>query len=114
MTVCLNMAANSYLVEGYTNLAQSMSLEPEKGILRRFSTLNIQDLLYRQAEIVVFEDEVRQQEPASSRTTQYTEDSHVPTAKCAVDWWWLGVASPEHDQWKKVLTSRKKLEDYSD
>lgn len=104
------------LVDGYPSLAHAMGLMPEFGILRRFATLNTQDLLYRQAEIVYLEHELRECElrsnAAPSTGGQDDHSEHAP--QYATDWSHLGHSDVDGDQWRLFLTLREKLDGYSE
>ena len=96
--------------EGYEKLADFMSAYPENAIFRTFRALNIQNLLYLQAEITRLEKEL--QEIA-------TEDRQVREGARPLyhrSWWELSQPSHEKHgnlQWPKVLEIRNKLEKYS-
>lgn len=101
------------LVEGYPTLAQEMGLFPEFAIFRRFATLNVQNLLYRQAEIVMLEEQYRALEHTNDGKAR--NQNHRPNAEAwfATDWEWLGCADPANEQWKQFINLRTKLEEYS-
>jgi hypothetical protein len=46
-------------MNGYSKLASLMGAHPELAIFRRFGTLNAQNLLYLQAELIYFENKMR-------------------------------------------------------
>lgn len=46
-------------MNGYSKLASSMGAHPELAIFRRFGTLNAQNLLYLQAELVYLENKLQ-------------------------------------------------------
>ena len=76
-----------------------MSANPEKAILRRFGDLNLQNLLYLQAQIMELEEELY--EVAKIDNVEYTRD-------------WTRLANAEDDrQWDIVLQLRKALCEYS-
>jgi hypothetical protein len=94
-------------MEGYAKVAQLMSTHPEFAILRRFQALNMQNLLYMQAEVTHLEAELRSQAEEDTQSGQKPDHAH--------DWWSL---SQEQDvsstrQWDIVLELREKLEKYS-
>ncbi len=96
--------------DGYETLSGFMSSYPEMAIFRRFRALEIQNLLYLQAEITHLEAEL--QDIA-------TEDRHLRESARHLyhrSWWELSQESDEkcnNPQWAKVLEIRDKLEQYS-
>ena len=103
------MSNTTQLVEGYPKLAGQMGDFPETAILRRFSTLNSQNLLYLQAEIIHLESELREHEMSNSRAQDGKKHLY------ARDWYWLKKSVEEGDgaQWRAVLRTREKLKEYS-
>ena len=96
-------------MEGYTKVAELMATHPEFAILRRFKALNMQTLLYLQAEITHLEADLHEIAMRDIR--------HSNRENYAYDWWSLsgGVGGQEDDteQWDKILAIREKLEKYS-
>lgn len=94
-------------MEGYSKIAKMMSGYSELAILRRFGELNLQDLLYSQAEIIHLNDEL--QEIATRDCTFPGREFYTK------DWWSLANTEDDHekDQWQKVLQIRSKLREYS-
>jgi hypothetical protein len=94
-------------MEGYAKVASVMGMHPEFGILRRFQTLNMQNLLYLQAEIAHLEADLH------SIAEEDTASGKIPGHEH--DWWTLsqGDESGHAKQWKMVLEIREKLEKYS-
>ena len=94
-------------MEGHAKVAQLMSRYPELAIVRRFGHLNMQNLLYLQAELVHLEAEYR----LLAEQSQLNPD-RLDHAK---DWFSLSQSDdmPEHQQWGKILDIRKKLKEYS-
>jgi hypothetical protein len=100
------------LVTGYPKLAGQMGLLPETGIFRRFGTLNAQNLLYLQAEIIHLENKLRKVELSDKQSID------GKNARFSVDWYELsktarGSDNNNSDQWQKVLELRGKLKEYS-
>ncbi|KAF2113181.1 hypothetical protein BDV96DRAFT_119260 [Lophiotrema nucula] len=95
-------------MEGYGKVAALMSTYPEFAILRSFRALNMQNLLYLQAEITHLEAELRQQ--AAEDIASGKRPDH------AYDWWSLTQGHEESDakQWSIMLEIREKLEKYNE
>lgn len=96
-------------VEGYPKLACYMGTYHQAAIFRRFSSLNSQNLLYLQAELVHLELELRRLESLDS-IAQRGKDSVYAT-----DWYWLNNSRSKENcsQLKVVLAIRSKLKEYS-
>jgi hypothetical protein len=94
-------------VEGYAKVAHFMGTHDEFAIFRRFKELNIQNLLYLQAEITHLETELS--EIASKDKQHWDRRNH------AHDWWSLsqGECDDDTEQWATVLEIREKLDKYS-
>jgi hypothetical protein len=98
-------------MNGYSKLASIMGAHPELANFRRFRTLNAQNLLHLQAELVFLENKLRQcvQADASS--------GHVDRALYDRDWQSLfesGATSGENsEQWTTALRIRCVLKEYS-
>jgi len=90
-------------------LAAQMGAFPETAIFRRFSNLNVQHLLYLQAELVHLEKELREYEISDANATDETRRDY------ARDWYWLStsVDSTNDDQIQAVAVIQKKLTEYS-
>lgn len=94
-------------MEGYAKVAGLMARYDEFGILRGFKALNLQNLLYLQAEIIHLEEElavrVQKDKPCPGR------EAHT------LDWWSLshGQDDEARKQWETVLEIQNKLEIYS-
>lgn len=94
--------------EGHAKVAALMSQSGELAIFRRFSKLNLQNLLYLQAEITHLEkglEDLAERDFANASLPPYHND-----------WWYLAnphEADPEKEQWMKVLEIRQKLKEYS-
>jgi hypothetical protein len=95
-------------MEGYAKVAQLMGSQEEFAILRRFRELNMQRLLYMQAEIVHLEAEVHE---LANR-----DASHEQRQFHAKDWWSLsqGGEGEDLEQWHKFLEIGEKLNEYSE
>ena len=88
---------------------------PEAAIFRRFASLNIQNLLYYQAELTTLEKELRDFELGGCHQfpTHSPDKLPAPTGRYATDWEWLGLRQPENPQWQCMLKIRSLLEKYS-
>lgn len=94
-------------MEGYAKVAHLMGTHPEFAIFRCFSSLNMQNLLYLQAEIIHLE--------AQLRTIVNQDINHGGRRYHSKDWWSLSHSQGEGDlkQWNKVLEIRTALKEYS-
>jgi hypothetical protein len=94
-------------MEGYAKISQLMSRHDEFAMLRRFRSLNIQNLLYMQAELTYLEEELH------LRECRDAQDSNK--VFYARDWWSLSQSTDSEDisQWHKFLEIRRKLQEYS-
>jgi hypothetical protein len=96
---------------GYTKLASLMGAHPEVAISRRFGSLNAQNLLYLQAELVKLELKLQRcaQEDA--------ESGHVDRSIYDRDWQTLHESSlasgGSPEQWQTMLEIRRVLKEYS-
>jgi hypothetical protein len=94
-------------MEGYAKVASLMGTYPEFSILRRFRALNMQNLLYLQAEMTHLEAELHRLVQEDIATGKVPDHAH--------DWWTLAhdeeLGDAEH--WRLVLEIREKLEKYS-
>jgi hypothetical protein len=111
--------SKSNKLKGYAPLASLMSTHPEIAIFRKFSTLNAQNLLYLQAELVYLESKL--QRHASEDRQAGIAAERIGT-KCAdklkydTDWYMLANSDEEDEdslQWQTVLEIRGKLKEYS-
>jgi len=91
-------------MEGYTKIARLMTEHPEFAVLRQFRLLNMQNLLYLQAELSHLEAELKVIASHDKHQEDYMRD-----------WWSIsnGRDDDSHNQWGKVLEIREKLENYS-
>lgn len=93
-------------MEGYAKVAQLMATQEEFAILRRFRVINMQRLLYLQAEITHLEAEANQ--------LAKRDETHSERQYHAKDWWSLSQGEGEDlEQWHKFLELSEKLEHYS-
>lgn len=94
-------------INGYAKVAELMARYDELGILRGFKSLNLQHLLYLQAEIIHLRDDL---------AVRVQKDQACPTREAhSVDWWSLahGEDDESRKQWELVLGIQEKLETYS-
>lgn len=96
-------------VKGYPKLAGQIELRPETAIFRRFGALNAENLLYFQAELVLLESALRQQQLADSLS------SHPRRSKYALNWYQLSTSQGDGDaqQLHLVFRIRETLRQYS-
>lgn len=98
---------------GYTALASLMGKHPEVAIFRRFSSLNVRNLLYFQAELVQLEIDLRkkQEECAASRQKANPNGN----SEALIDWQDCSLKHLKNDktQWEIFQEIREKLKDYS-
>jgi hypothetical protein len=94
-------------MEGHAKVARLMSQHHELAIVRRFGALNMQNLLYLQAELVHLEAEYKQLAEVNR--------THPDRVDYAKDWFSLSQSDEEGDseQWEKLLEIREKLREYS-
>ena len=95
-------------INGYTSLSSMMSMHPEIAIMQRFGKLNVQNLIYLQAELIQLNIEWNDEESESQKRT---DDRRY----YGRDWRYLSshFLIGDNDQWKKWLQIRKKLKEYS-
>jgi hypothetical protein len=98
-------------MEGYAQLAWRMSVHGDLAIVRRFAALNIQNILYLQAELVHLERRLREKEIASNRSENERLRWH------ARDWQTLSQdqapGGEDECQWRLWLRIRERLREYS-
>ncbi|KAL9616217.1 MAG: hypothetical protein Q9160_008890 [Pyrenula sp. 1 TL-2023] len=104
---------NSIPICGYPRLAKDMEGASSIAMVRTFTALNNESLLYFQAQLVVLERELRGIQKRDARPQVPTGVDPDPDPRCSTDWEWLGVYSPGCEQWQKVLEIRKVLKEYS-
>jgi hypothetical protein len=113
--ICLKpVAPNSQLatasrlnMEGYAKVANLIGSQEEFAIFRRFRVLNMQKLLYLQAEIIHLEEELNE--------LVKRDKGHGERQLHTKDWWSLsqGGEGEDLEQWHKFLEISNKLEQYS-
>ncbi|KAK4690524.1 hypothetical protein P7C71_g6287, partial [Lecanoromycetidae sp. Uapishka_2] len=96
--------------QSYSSLAELLGNNDGLAIYRRFATLNAQNLLYLQSELINLEDELRRLVIADN----VSEDESRRVFKHDV----TALKNAPHDaaggkQWRKVLEIREKLKEYS-
>ncbi|MCJ1246402.1 hypothetical protein MMC30_003609 [Trapelia coarctata] len=94
-------------MEGYLKIAELMGRHEELAVFRRFDSMNFQNLLYLQAELVHLESDYHQISEKGEACTAFPHRSR--------DWWSLTQPGPDgnREQWDKVLEIREKLTEYS-
>jgi len=94
-------------MEGYAKVAHLMSTYTEFAIFRRFRALNIQNMLYLQAELTHLEADLAR---IAKGDTGQSGRKYFPH-----DWWSLAhsAGEGENGQWEHFLKIREKLEKYS-
>lgn len=103
-------------MEGYPAFAEVMSTNDGLDIFRRFSALNVLNLLYMQAEILELElelqDTAAEDKDADSNTQSNRERrTYHLSARALRD---SVRGEGDNLQWKKVLEIRKLLKEYSE
>jgi len=95
------------MTEGYTKIADFMGRHIELGIFRGFNTLNMQSLLYQQAEITWLEQEFK--------SLVESNREHPSQPYLSKDWWSLSHSDDEigKEQWEIAKQIQAKLEKYS-
>jgi hypothetical protein len=96
---------------GYTKLASLMGAHTETMILRRFGSLNAQNLLYYQAELVHLEEKLQKLVKANA------ESGHDDRSIYDRDWQTLSeaenCANGDAEHWRTVQEVRRILKEYS-
>ncbi|KAF2094721.1 hypothetical protein NA57DRAFT_45802 [Rhizodiscina lignyota] len=98
-------------MKGYTKIAALMSQYPESAIVKRFSDLNIQNILYLQAELVGLQQDLRRCE-AENETSRDVEKEQL-----LLDWYTLSSTrdgEEDNEQWQLALRIREKLKEYDE
>ncbi|KAK1761149.1 hypothetical protein QBC47DRAFT_397123 [Echria macrotheca] len=106
-------AALTERIQGYDRLGRLMGELPEMAIFRRFGALSAEDILYRQAELVLLEETLRKQQRNDK------ESQHPDRERYARDWFTLQCSGDEDapegndgSQLETILEIRGKLKDY--
>jgi len=96
-------------LRGYPKLAGQIELRPETAIFRRFGALNAENILYLQAELVLLETELREQQRADGYS------GHPRKSKYSLNWHQLRTSQSDGDtrQLDLVLKIRETLRLYS-
>ncbi|KAK6843238.1 hypothetical protein PG989_008303 [Apiospora arundinis] len=97
-------------MKGYSKIASFMGEQPEAAMVRRFADLNLQNILYLQAEIVGLEEDLRRIETENDSK----EDLHL-------DWYSLAhadvIANGSQEakrQWAAFTILRQRLKEYNE
>lgn len=95
-------------MEGYAKVAGLMARYDELAILRGFKNLNLQNLLYLQAEIIHLEDGLKK--------LADTDAAHSDRKFHSKDWWSLahGDGQAGKAQWRQIRKIRRRLAKYSE
>lgn len=91
-------------MSGYAALAERMSMSADLTSIRRFSSLNYQNLLYLQAELTDLEAEWRKKEKDRDELTD--REKKYPSH----DW----VSLSKSPDWRTFELIQKKLKEYSE
>ena len=98
-------------MKGYTKLAALMGKYPNVGMVSQFSALNIQSLLYMQAEVAELQQELHELEIENDRS------ENSDRVRFSRSWKLLSSGEPSDgsdEQWKLVLLIREKFKQYSE
>lgn len=97
-------------MEGYKKIAEFMGQHPESALILRFSDINLQNILYLQAEIYGLREDLRTIEVQNQ--TSSSEDMK----NFSLDWYTLAHTQDNdgmNQQWQKFGQLRKLLKEYS-
>lgn len=97
-------------MQGYAKIAGFMGEHLESAMIERFSDINLQNILYLQAEIHGLREDLRKLE-AQTTTRGLEEHKNFP-----LDWYTLAHTEENNhtnEQWQKVLQLRPRLREYS-
>lgn len=92
--------------DSYAGLGTLMNQNTDVAIVRRFGSLNAQNLLYLQAELVILEKKLRQQEYFDRRFGSESEKDFYRDYNTLSD-------NRESEQYMLILQIREKLKEYS-
>jgi len=100
-------------VEGYDRLGTLMGMVPETTAFRRFGALSAEDLLYRQAELIELERNLREYQDEDKKS------GHEDRTRYALHWDSLRRSGDDDaadgndgSQWETILEIREKLKEY--
>lgn len=94
--------------EGYSKVAGIMSEHPEFAIFRRFSKLNLQNILHLQAELTDMEQDLEKlanEDKADPRREQYAHDWRMMR--------YVNSEEGDQEQMQMMLKIREKIKEYS-
>ena len=96
-------------VSGYPKLAGQIGIRPGLSIFRRFGSLNSENLLYLQAELVLLEQALEEQQQRDRKST------NLRTCNYSTNWYQLKRSACNGDvaQLNLVLEIRRVLKQYS-
>lgn len=97
-------------MKGYTKIAALMGNYPESLMIRQFNELNVQNILYLQAELVGLEQDYRELEKENDTSTG------AERARFSLDWYTLSTSKEDggdNEQWRTAMKIREKLQEYS-
>ena len=99
-------------MEGYAKLASFMGTHPESALVLRFSDINLQNILYLQAEIFGLKEDLRKIEIENQRS------SSDDIKNFGLDWYTLANTRIDgneiNPQWAKIKRLRVCLKEYSE
>ncbi|KAI0556222.1 hypothetical protein F4679DRAFT_24274 [Xylaria curta] len=97
--------------QGYAKIASFMADHPEDATFRRFANLNLQNILYLQAEIIGLEKDLRKLEADSDASNDSDRRNF------SLDWYTLAHTHDQPasgQQWEKWMQLRRVLREYND
>ena len=104
----VSVAFFALTMDGYWKLGRLMASTPTLTILRRFRVLNIQNILFMQAEI----NELEQELMDIARDDRYS--GQPERERFGREWWRLARArGGDSVQWQRWIAVREKLNQYS-
>lgn len=91
-------------MDGYPKLAALIGASPEIAIFKRFGTINVQNLLYLQAELIELEGEF------DDTALEDFNSADAERQFFSKQWWTLSQTTGGNRlQWEKMLVIRSKL-----